>query len=167
MIQDVLVKENMVYRSIFTYLHGAKSVVEVQDKFGNSKHFERNPKRPKKVHSFFFRTKHLLELFEDYEALFKDYPYFKVNITQAKVMPYITYDLKDKSLIDTKDYQAFKKLYNEKYGSFLEKMVDKTSRMQCYRLKGTVSILDMKEETDVQVWMDEVFEPVMKIKGDK
>ncbi len=163
MVQDVLKRENMVYHRLYQYLHDDEKVVEVKDRFGKAENFELNPKRPRKVHVFIFRTQILLDMFKEYEDLFKDYPYFKVNVTQAKVMPYITYDLKDKALIETEKYQAFKKLYNEKYGNYLQKLVDKTSRMQCYRLKGTESIFEMRDEADVETWMDTHFQPVMNI----
>lgn len=164
MIQDILHRENMVYRNLFNYLKNNEEIVEIVDKFGDAEKFELNPLRPKKVHWFFFWTKDLLNIFNPYKDLFTDYPYFKINITQAKVMPYITYKLKDKELVKTKEYQEFKELYNNKYGEFHEKLMDKKSRNQCYRLKGTVLLDDMKFDEDVSNWMDESFKPVMEIK---
>ena len=163
MIQDILVKENMVFRSLHQTLNKDDNIVEIKETFREAKNFELNPPRPKKVHTFIFWHKNILNLFNEHQALFDDYPYFKINITQAKVMPYITYKLKDKALVETDDFKAFKKKYNQFYGNDLENPVDKKSRSQCYRLKNTIDLIDLKTDEDVNKWYEETFKDVLNI----
>lgn len=163
MRRKILEKENMIFGNLDVYLSDYDQIAELDLTFGNAKDFELNPKRPRKVHTFIFRTNALLNMFDKYKDLFQEYPFFKINITQAKVMPYITYVLKDKSLIETPEYKAFKNLYNKKYGAYLEKPIDKTSKSQCYRLKGTITLEELSYDVDVKKWMDDIFKPVMNI----
>ena len=163
MINDILVSENMVFRVVNNYLENKIDALDVIVNFGDASKFEKNPLRPKKVHWFFFKTERLINKFSKYSELFDDYPYFKINITQAKVMPYITYKLKSKDLIESDLYKEFKELYNSEYGRFLEKIVDKKSRSQCYRLKNTVLLSDLVFEDDVENWLNFTFNDVFEI----
>ena len=164
MIQDVLTRENMIFRNIYKYLNDKEDIVDIQDIFRDAKNFKKDFIRPKKVHTFTFRNHNLINIFNEYKELFEDYPYFKVNITQAKLMPYITYKLKDKDLIESDKYKEFKKIYNETYGKHLVKLADKTSREQCYRLLGTIEIDDIILDDDATKWMDNSFNKVFEIK---
>lgn len=117
--------------------------------------------RPKLVHSLSFSTKHLEETFATYQDVFKVFPYFRINITQAKVVSHLVYELKDKNLVKSETYMEFKESLNTIFFKELKFKQFKTSCFQSYRLDGQVSILELKFDEDVEVWYKEYIKPLI------
>ena len=101
----------------------------LKDKFRESEELEANPVRPKLVHSLSFSTKHLEETFATYQDVFKVFPYFRININQAKVVSHLVYELKDKNLVKSETYMEFKESLNTIFFKELKFKQFKTSRL--------------------------------------